>query len=73
MGIVGLIKSPSSDYEKTRFLPVFRSGSYSEKGPKQFMEDEYICVDNLCEHLGAAATFPSPGAFYGVCITYLFR
>lgn len=31
------------------------------------MEDEYICVDNLQEHLEAASDFPSPGAFYGVC------
>lgn len=46
---------------------MFRSGSFSDKGPKQYMEDEYICVDNLCEHLDAAETFPSPAAFYGVC------
>lgn len=31
------------------------------------MEDEHICIDNLLEHLGATAHFPSPGAFYGVC------
>ncbi|CAL5326585.1 unnamed protein product [Camellia sinensis] len=41
-------------------------GSCSEMGPKTFMEDEFICVDNLREHLGAALDFPSPGAFYGV-------
>jgi protein phosphatase 2C family protein 2/3 len=59
------LKSPSD--EKSGFLPIFRSGSCSEKGPKQYMEDEYICVDNLHEHLGIAAEFSSPGAFYGVC------
>ncbi|XP_068645639.1 probable protein phosphatase 2C 27 isoform X2 [Aristolochia californica] len=48
------------------FLPIFRSGSCSEIGPKQFMEDEHICIDNLPEHLGETAEFPSPGAFYGV-------
>ncbi|XP_073060721.1 probable protein phosphatase 2C 47 isoform X1 [Primulina eburnea] len=47
-------------------LPMYRSGSCSEIGPKTFMEDEYICVDNLHEHLGTANGFPSPGAFYGV-------
>ncbi|XP_030539464.2 probable protein phosphatase 2C 27 isoform X2 [Rhodamnia argentea] len=56
---------PSSD-EDPPFVPVFRSGSCSDIGPKQSMEDEHICIDNLREHLGAAAEFPCPGAFYGV-------
>jgi protein phosphatase 2C family protein 2/3 len=30
------------------------------------MEDEYICVDNLREHISSDHNFPSPGAFYGV-------
>lgn len=30
------------------------------------MEDEYICIDNLCEQLGSAEDLPSPAAFYGV-------
>ncbi|KAK2975683.1 hypothetical protein RJ640_027786, partial [Escallonia rubra] len=58
------LKSPSGD--NSGFLPVFRSGSCSEIGPKPYMEDEYICVDNLREHVKAAPAFPSPGAFYGV-------
>ncbi|KAF5189595.1 phosphatase 2c protein [Thalictrum thalictroides] len=58
------LKSPSDG--KPSFLPIFRSGSWSEKGPKSYMEDEHICVDNLHQHLGATASFPSPGAFYGV-------
>ncbi|GMY05269.1 probable protein phosphatase 2C 27 isoform X1 [Fagus crenata] len=48
------------------FVPVFRSGSCSEIGPKPYMEDEHICIDNLFEHLGETAQFPSPGAFFGV-------
>ncbi|CAA2972425.1 probable phosphatase 2C 47 [Olea europaea subsp. europaea] len=56
----------SSSGEYSAFLPTLRSGSCSEKGPKPYMEDEYVCVDNLYEHLGAADSFPSPGAFYGV-------
>ncbi|KAL3830527.1 hypothetical protein ACJIZ3_019329 [Penstemon smallii] len=48
------------------FLPVFRSGSCAEQGPKQYMEDEHICIDNLPQHLGEIEGFPSPGAFYGV-------
>lgn len=30
------------------------------------MEDEHVCIDNILEHLGSTADFPSPGAFYGV-------
>ncbi|KAG2695143.1 hypothetical protein I3843_07G001800 [Carya illinoinensis] len=63
IGNLGL-KSPSD--EKAGFLPICRSGSCSEKGPKQYMEDEYICVDNLDQHLGIAAKFSCRGAFYGV-------
>ncbi|KAF6154324.1 hypothetical protein GIB67_026780 [Kingdonia uniflora] len=62
-GILGL-KSPSDI--KAGYLPIFRSGSCSEIGPKQYMEDEHICIDNLLEHLGATVKFPTPGAFYGV-------
>ncbi|KAI4314661.1 hypothetical protein L6164_027549 [Bauhinia variegata] len=61
--IIGLTSLPE---EKSEFRPVFRSGSYSDKGPKQYMEDEYICVDNLGENVGPGTNFPSPGAFYGV-------
>lgn len=63
IAILGLV-SPSS--ENSVFLPIFRSGSWSEKGPKQYMEDEHICVDNLHKHLVTSAELPSPGAFYGV-------
>lgn len=63
VGSIGLI-SPSD--AKSHFLPVFRSGSCSEIGPKPQMEDEHVCIDNLMEHLGSPADLPSPGAFYGV-------
>ncbi|KAM1062442.1 hypothetical protein ACFX13_027429 [Malus domestica] len=63
VGSVGL-KSPAS--ETAEFVFVFRSGSCSEKGPKQYMEDEYICVDNLSDRIGEIENLPSPGAFYGV-------
>ncbi|KAL8122177.1 putative protein phosphatase 2C 47 [Apium graveolens] len=58
------IKSPP--VENAEFIPVLRSGSCSEIGPKTYMEDEYICVDDLHERLGGDPNFPSPGAFYGV-------
>ncbi|KAL6011968.1 hypothetical protein ACLOJK_002435 [Asimina triloba] len=63
--------SASSPTDGTNFLPIFRSGSCSEIGPKHFMEDEHICIDNLVEHLGEAADIPSPGAFYGATVLKL--
>ncbi|VFQ60380.1 unnamed protein product [Cuscuta campestris] len=52
--------------EKPGFLPVFRSGSCAEIGPKQYMEDEHIRIDNLLDYLGESSSFTFPGAFYGV-------
>ncbi|KAJ7966985.1 putative Protein phosphatase 2c [Quillaja saponaria] len=63
---MGTIDSKLPSDEKPGFLPVYRSGSCAERGPKQNMEDEHICVDNLIEHLGATSDIPSPGSFYGV-------
>ncbi|KAI3734479.1 hypothetical protein L6452_13949 [Arctium lappa] len=63
LGIVG-VKSASDG--KSEYMPMIRSGSCAEKGPKEYMEDEHICIDNLLEHLDRTEGFPSPGAFYGV-------
>lgn len=57
---------------KPSFVPVFRSGSCAERGPKQYMEDEHVCIDDLAEHFGAIEGHPSSGAFYGVSICLLF-
>ncbi|XP_027354405.1 probable protein phosphatase 2C 27 [Abrus precatorius] len=63
---LGVAGSKSSSEEKTELLPMFRSGSCAERGPKQYMEDEHICIDNLIQHIGPASNIPLPGAFYGV-------
>ncbi|MCL7025551.1 hypothetical protein MKW94_028148 [Papaver nudicaule] len=59
------VKSCANGVDSSSFVPVFRSGSCSEKGRRHNMEDEHICIDNLLEH-DAALDFPFPGAFYGV-------
>ncbi|XP_062098051.1 probable protein phosphatase 2C 27 [Humulus lupulus] len=63
---VGMIPDKSPSDEKSGFLPIFRSGSCAERGPKQHMEDEHLCIDGLVEHIGDIPQIPSPGAFYGV-------
>ncbi|VVB03584.1 unnamed protein product [Arabis nemorensis] len=45
------------------YVPVIRSGSYADIGPRRFMEDEHICIDDLSSRLGS---LPKPSAFYAV-------
>ncbi|RAL54887.1 hypothetical protein DM860_013583 [Cuscuta australis] len=63
--ITGL-KSPPQ-VESAGIVPVFRSGSCAEMGPKSYMEDKHICVENLHKHFdNNPQKFPSPSAFFGV-------
>ncbi|KAL1288748.1 hypothetical protein HN51_057227 [Arachis hypogaea] len=61
---IGIEDLKANPEEKSKFSPTLRFGSCSEKGPKQFMEDEFICVDIIHEYSSAA--MPSPAGFYGV-------
>lgn len=65
---INIIGLKSSTEKKSDFPLEIRSGSYSDKGPKQYMEDEFICIDTLSECDGLGANLPSPAAFYGVCL-----
>ncbi|XP_058076526.1 probable protein phosphatase 2C 2 [Magnolia sinica] len=49
-----------------QFVPSIRSGSHADIGPRRFMEDEHIRIDDLSSHLGSLLTCPTPSAFYGV-------
>lgn len=61
------ISGPESPQNvSSAFSPAFRSGSCSEIGPKPYMEDEFICIDDLQEHLDVKSDHPLNGAFYGV-------
>ncbi|RYQ89463.1 hypothetical protein Ahy_B09g096092 isoform C [Arachis hypogaea] len=48
-----------------QFVPCIRSGSFADIGPRRYMEDEHIRIDDLSSHLGSLHTFPKPSAFYG--------
>ncbi|KAM0954562.1 putative protein-serine/threonine phosphatase transcription factor DBP family [Dioscorea sansibarensis] len=48
------------------FVPSIRSGSYTDIGPRRYMEDEHICIDDLSAHMGSLFRCPTPSAFYGV-------
>ncbi|XP_004495879.1 probable protein phosphatase 2C 49 [Cicer arietinum] len=49
-----------------QFVPCIRSGSFADIGPRRYMEDEHIRIDDLSSHLGSQYNFPKPSAFYGV-------
>ncbi|KAG8051996.1 hypothetical protein GUJ93_ZPchr0001g29262 [Zizania palustris] len=58
-----VIKAPA---EQLQFAPSIRSGSFADIGPRRYMEDEHIRIDDLSGHLGSLLMCPSPNAFYGV-------
>ncbi|KAK9266709.1 hypothetical protein L1049_007362 [Liquidambar formosana] len=66
------VKSPDKISEGSlespivKFAPSFRSGSFADIGPRRYMEDEHIRIDDLSTHLGSLFKFPKPSAFYGV-------
>lgn len=49
-----------------QYFPSIRSGSFTDIGPRRYMEDEHIRIDDLQGHLGSLLKFPVPSAFYGV-------
>ncbi|XP_038898799.1 probable protein phosphatase 2C 49 [Benincasa hispida] len=61
-------KIPDSDVDTANGseFPSLRSGSFADIGPRRYMEDEHIRIDDLSSHLGSLFKFPKPSAFYGV-------
>ncbi|KAJ6680023.1 PROTEIN PHOSPHATASE 2C 49-RELATED [Salix purpurea] len=49
-----------------QFVPSIRSGVFADIGPRRYMEDEHIRIDDLSVKLGSVFKFPKPSAFYGV-------
>ncbi|CAN7056332.1 unnamed protein product [Brassica rapa subsp. trilocularis] len=63
---VGLKKEDDCDSSVPVYVPTIRSGSYADIGPKRFMEDEHICVDDLSSQVSCLSQLPNPSAFYAV-------
>ncbi|KAK8614957.1 hypothetical protein V6N13_068743 [Hibiscus sabdariffa] len=66
--VKSLEKVPDPRIESTvlQFVPEIRSGSFADIGPRRYMEDEHIQIDDLSSHLGPLFKFPKPSSFYGV-------
>ena len=58
------MKSPEA--EIMQYLPTIRSGGFADIGPRRYMEDQHIKIDDLSMYLGSDVIFPKPNAFYGV-------
>ncbi|KAF2601220.1 hypothetical protein F2Q70_00026355 [Brassica cretica] len=62
----GVKQEDGCDSSVPVYVPTIRSGSYADIGPKRFMEDEHICVDDLSSQVGCLSELPNPSAFYAV-------
>ncbi|GAB4854147.1 hypothetical protein Ancab_022732 [Ancistrocladus abbreviatus] len=50
----------------TEFMPILRSGAWTDIGFRSSMEDVYVCVDDFMLHYGLEHVSEGPNAFYGV-------
>ncbi|XP_043723840.1 probable protein phosphatase 2C 49 [Telopea speciosissima] len=63
---LGTISDNAVESAILQFVPTIRSGSFADVGPRRFMEDEHIRIDDLSTQLGSLIRCPNPSAFYGV-------
>lgn len=61
---VAVIKNRES--VATDFMPVLRSGFWSDIGGRENMEDAHVCIPDLAKPYGQSSFVQSPVAFYGV-------
>ncbi|PKA51609.1 putative protein phosphatase 2C 57 [Apostasia shenzhenica] len=63
---VSLELDENEQNSKPEFCPVVRSGSWSDIGFRQNMEDAYVCCDNFADEYSIKSSGEGPNAFYGV-------
>lgn len=51
---------------EVNFLPIVRSGSHTDIGPRRSNEDEHILIDDVSAHLGSLYHWPERSSFYAV-------
>ncbi|KAJ7966132.1 putative Protein phosphatase 2c [Quillaja saponaria] len=52
--------------DESEFLPILRSGAWTDIGIRTSMEDVYVCVDNFMQDYGLKTYTDGLSAFYGV-------
>lgn len=65
------IRNP--DDSEIDFIPILRSGAWSDIGIRPSMEDVYVCADNLMLDYGVKKSNEGPNAFYGVILLLLHK
>ncbi|KAM1745404.1 hypothetical protein FF1_012159 [Malus domestica] len=60
------INNAGMESSAVKFVPNIHSGSHSDIGPRDSMDDEHIRIDDLSAHVGALFKCPFPSAFYAV-------
>ncbi|KAL6606090.1 hypothetical protein ACP70R_041743 [Stipagrostis hirtigluma subsp. patula] len=59
----------AADFKQNRlssFVPVIRSGDWSDIGSRQYMEDTHVCIPDLAKNFGSPSTDQEVVSFYGV-------
>ena len=57
--------------KQSNFIPVLRSGDWSDIGQKPYMEDAHICIPNLAEKFGDQVPGKEIVSLYGVSAYFL--
>lgn len=66
----------SVDFKQTKlsnFVPVIRSGDWSDIGGRDYMEDAHVCIPDLAKNFGCNTVDDEIISFYGVIACSLFR
>ncbi|OEL36790.1 putative protein phosphatase 2C 54 [Dichanthelium oligosanthes] len=64
----------SADFRQIRlshFVPVIRSGDWSDIGGRQYMEDAHVCIPDLAKNFGFPSLDNEVVSFYGVSTAVL--
>lgn len=58
----------SADFRQklSNFVPVIRSGDWSDIGGRQYMEDTHVCIPDLAKNFGFPSLDNEVVSFYGV-------
>jgi hypothetical protein len=64
----------SADFRQNKlsnYIPVIRSGDWSDIGGRQYMEDAHVCIPDLAKNFGFPSLNTEVVSFYGVTTTGL--
>ncbi|XP_059658073.1 probable protein phosphatase 2C 22 isoform X2 [Cornus florida] len=63
---ISIETEPQVENCETEFIPILRSGAWTDIGFRSTMEDVYVCADNFMHDYGVKNFNEGPSAFYGI-------